>query len=67
MRLKESGPLRSENGHLVFGRVQGTDESTYYETSWPYELDGDSLLLSEGDPKPHRFRKIAKAGACDQR
>lgn len=64
MILKESGPVRLADEELVFGRVQGKDPSTYFETNYPYSFDGNTLLVEEGDPEPMRYRRVGDSKTC---
>ncbi len=65
-RAKESGPIRTAEQAIVFGRVRGREPNSDYETAWPYEFVGSDLLLSEGDEQAHRYRKVADVRPCER-
>lgn len=55
-RVTERGEYRVENGSIILSRASA-------ETSWPFELDGDTLRLTEAAGETHEYSRTART-AC---
>ena len=56
-RMTEEGEYRILNDQLVFSRAKG-------DTSWPFRIAGDTLVITESETETHEYKRMSGAGSC---